>query len=119
MEGVNKNKPKVKGSGSQMKKLEMLMEQNEEDLVNMQLTSETIRRQEEIMSRLLESDKAEREREFDDKRESKTPEDKYMEGQILKDHLIQKEKQIELLETIPLNLKPFYRNKVNEYYNKF
>ena len=119
MEGVNKNKPKVKGSGSQMKKLEMLMEQNEEDLVNMQLTRETIRRQEEIMSRLLESDKAEREREFDDKRESKTPEDKYMEGQILKDHLIQKEKQIELLETIPLNLKPFYRNKVNEYYNKF
>lgn len=119
IEGGNKNKPKGKGSGNQMKKLEMLMEQNEEDLVNMQLTRETVRRQEEIMSRLLESDKAEREREFDDKRESKTAEDKYLEEQVLKDHLIQKEKQIELLETIPLNLKPFYRNKVNEYYNKF
>src|SRR5258706_706106 len=38
------------------------MEQTETDLVNKMLTSETLKRQEEILTRLLEADKAERER---------------------------------------------------------
>ena len=118
-EGSKGDKPGGKNGGTELRKLERLMEQNEEDLVNMQLSRESIRRQEEIMSRLLESEKAEREREFDNKRESNTAEDKYLNEQILNEYKKQKEQQIELLETIPLNLKPFYKNKVNEFYNKF
>ena len=100
-----------------MKKLQELMEKNEEDLVNMNITRETIKRQEEIMSRLLESERAEREREFDNKRESKSAENKYEQQKIFLEYQLEKEKQSELLETIPLNLKPFYKNKVNDYYN--
>ncbi|UTW63900.1 hypothetical protein KFE98_07115 [bacterium SCSIO 12741] len=109
MEGQN--------GGAGLKKLQELMEQNEEDLLNQQLTQESIRRQEEIMSRLLESEKAEREREFDNKRESNTADNLYEEQQMLEKYKQEKEKQLELLESIPLNLKPFYKNKVNEYYN--
>ncbi|MBD79741.1 MAG: hypothetical protein CL840_12565 [Crocinitomicaceae bacterium] len=118
MEG-SQNKPGGKNGGNELSRLQELMEQNEEDLVNMRISRETIRRQEEIMTRLLESEKAEREREFDNKRESKTAEEKFLENQALDEYKRQKDQQIELLETIPLNLKPFYRNKVNEYFNKF
>jgi hypothetical protein len=113
------DKPGGGKGGDQLKKIEELMDKNEEDLVNRQITQETLRRQEDILSRLLESERAEREREYDNKRESKTAEDKALEEGVWERYKQEKEKQIEFLETIPLNLKPFYRNKVNEYYNKF
>ncbi|MCB0479852.1 MAG: hypothetical protein KDC83_00395 [Flavobacteriales bacterium] len=104
------------GGNEGLKKLQDLMEKNEEDLVNMRLTQETIKRQEEIMTKLLESDKAEREREQDDKRESQSGLNKSQQSELFLEYQLEKERQSELLETIPLNLKPFYRNKVNEYY---
>lgn len=94
------------------------MEETERDLVNRQITEETIRRQEEILTRLLEAEKAEREREYDNKRESKealqTPErnpNAFLEYQKLK------KEQAEMLKTVPPQLAPFYRNLVNEYFN--
>ncbi len=107
------------GAGNELKRLQDLMEKNEEDLVNMKIDQETINRQEEIMTRLLESEKAEREREFDDKRESKTAQEiNNPPAEFLK-YQEEKKKQVELLETIPPNLKPFYRNLVNEYFNNY
>ena len=41
------------------------MDKVETDLVNKRLTNEMMKRQEQILSRLLEAEKAEREREFD------------------------------------------------------
>lgn len=94
------------------------MEETEHDLVNKRITEETIRRQEEILSRLLEAEKAEREREYDNKRESKdalqVPErspNAFLEYQKLK------MEQAEMLKTVPPQLSPFYRNLVNEYFN--
>ncbi len=94
------------------------MEETERDLVNRKITEETLRRQEEILTRLLEAEKAEREREYDNKRESKeainTPErnpNAFLEYQKLK------EEQAEMLKTVPPQLAPFYRNLVNEYFN--
>ena len=46
------------------------MEQTEADIVNNQISQETLKRQQEILTRLLEAEKAERERELDNKRES-------------------------------------------------
>ena len=100
-----------------LKKLQDLMEKNEEDLVNMRINQETLKRQEDIMTKLLESEKSEREREQDNKRESNEGENRSRQNEIFMEYLLEKERQTELLETIPLNLKPFYRNKVNEYYN--
>ena len=104
------------GGGNQLKRLQDLMEKNEEDLVNMKIDQETINRQEEIMSRLLESEKAEREREYDNKRESKSAENKSTPPDVFLEYQLEKMKKVELLETIPPNLKPFYRNLVNEYF---
>ncbi len=67
---------KMKGSGNKplgdMDKVMKDMIQSETDLVNKQLTSETMKRQRQILSRLLQADRSVRERELDDKRESRT-----------------------------------------------
>ena len=118
MEGMKGEKGGQK-AGEDLRKIQDLMEKNEEDLVNMQITRETLNRQEEIMTRMLESEKSQREREFDNKRESEVGVNQQIENDILKEYLKKKEKQVELMESIPLDLKPFYRNKVNGYYNKF
>ena len=47
-----------------------MMEQTEIDIVNRQITQETMKRQQDIITKLLESEKAEREREQDEQRKS-------------------------------------------------
>lgn len=106
------------GSGGKLDELQKLMEETETDLVNKRITQETINRQEEILVRLLESEKAEREREMDQKRESremKTPATRNP-AEFFEYHRL-KQKEAELLRTVPPSLNPFYRNKVNEYFN--
>ena len=105
------------GADGELNRLQDLMEKNEVDLVNMKIDQETIKRQEEIMTRMLESEKAEREREYDDKRESTSARDVSRPSTDFLKYQDEKKKQVELLETIPPNLKPFYRNLVNDYYN--
>jgi hypothetical protein len=58
-----------KGTGG-MGKLAEKMEETETDLVNKTISQETINRQQEILTRMLESEKAEKEREMDEKRQS-------------------------------------------------
>ncbi len=110
------------GSGvdKSIKEMMQQMEQTETDLVNKRINSETIRRQQEIVTRMLESEKAEQQRELDDKRESKEAKDifynnpsKYFEYNKIKG------KETELLRTVPPNLKPFYKSKVNAYFLSF
>jgi len=95
------------------------MEENEVDIVNNQITRETIKRQEEILSRLLEAERAEREKEQEPKRESVEWEYELInENKSYTIYKKQKEKQLELLKTKPAQLSPFYKNKVSEYFNK-
>jgi len=110
------------GSGVEKSIKEMMqqMEQTETDLVNKRINIETIRRQQEIVTRMLESEKAEQQRELDDKRESEESKDiyynnpaKYFEYNKIK------EKETELFRTVPPNLKPFYKSKVNAYFLSF
>jgi len=93
------------------------MEQTEQDLVNKRLTQQTINRQQEIVTRLLEAENAMRERELEEKRESKTaqPQTNTLPPDIAK-YLKLKEQQIEMLKTVPPNLTPFYRKELSRYF---
>jgi len=95
-----------------------LMEQTEKDLVNKQLTNETMKRQQDILSKLLESEKAEREREQDEQRKSNEAKNQNLSNptQFLEYKRL-KEKEMELLNTVPASLTPYYKEKVNNYFN--
>ncbi len=108
------------GAGNELNKLAEQMEKQERDIVNKNIGRETMRRQEEIMTRLLEHEKAERERELDQQRTSNEGKDKpapdparYFE------HVRQRTREAELLRTMPPGLKPYYRDRVNAYFGTF
>jgi uncharacterized phage infection (PIP) family protein YhgE len=108
----------MEGGGS-LGKLLKEMEKTEEDLVNKRLTRELIERQKQILTRLLEAENADRERDLDKKREANKAKEKKREvPPEFSDYLKIKEKQIELLKTIPASLQPYYKREVNEYFKK-
>ncbi|HQQ94040.1 MAG TPA: hypothetical protein PLQ93_05760 [Bacteroidia bacterium] len=95
-----------------------LMEQTEKELVNKQLTNETLKRQQDILTRLLESEKAEREREQDEQRKSNEAKSQnYSNPEQFQEYKRLKEKEMELLNTVPPGLTPYYKEKVNLYFN--
>lgn len=103
--------------GGNLDKLIKEMEKTEEDLVNKRLGQQTINRQREILTRLLESEKSQKERDLDEKREAtsakqieKQFEDKYNE------YLKLKEKEIEFIKTLPPSFNSYYKNQVNNYF---
>jgi hypothetical protein len=113
------NKDGKQGNGG-LSKLAEEMEKTENDLVNKMITQETLKRQQEILTRLLEAEKAERERELDEKRESQEPKNEIFRNQNkFLEYNTLKQKEAELLQTIPPSLNQFYKNKVNEYFNNF
>ena len=94
------------------------MEELERDLVNRDVTLETMARQQDLMVRLLEAETAERTRGEDDKRKSRTGNQNLSEepSQLI-DYLKLKNNELELLRTVPLELDSYYRDRVNEYFN--
>mgnify|MGYP000952887787 CR=1 FL=1 len=108
------------GAGQPLQKLAEEMEKNEKDIVNRNITQETLKRQQDIMVRLLEAEKSERERELDQKRESnegrETP---HTDPARFFDYQRNKQREAELLRTVPPGLKPYYKARVNEYFDTF
>ena len=95
------------------------MEQTEMDLVNKQLTEQMIRRQKEILTRLLETEKSMREQDMDDERKGETAKDYDKEiPRAFEEYLRLKEKEVELLKTIPPKLYPYYKKEVSEYFKR-
>ena len=102
-----------------MKELLDKMEETETDLVNKRLTTEMIERQKEILTRLLEAENSLRERELDEKREAeKAKEYEKRLPKAFEEYIKIKEKEIELLKTVPLKLNPYYKKEVNEYFKR-
>ncbi|MFY0675431.1 MAG: DUF4175 domain-containing protein [Bacteroidia bacterium] len=107
------------GLSKQFKEIEQMMDKTEEDIVNQRISNETLKRQQEIITKLLESEKAAREQEWDDERESKTgeqivdPSDKAFEK-----YKKEKLKEIELLNSVPPQLNGYYKQKVKEYFEE-
>jgi len=111
-------KIKKEGGANPGGNLTDLMEQTEKDIVNRQITQETMKRQQDIITKLLESEKAEREREQDEQRKSNEAKNQNLSNptQFLEYKRL-KEKELELLNTVPPSLTPYYKQKVNEYFN--
>ena len=95
-----------------------MMEQTENDIVNKRISQETMKRQQDIMTKLLESEKAEREREQDEQRKSNEAKNQQLSNpsQFLEYKRL-KTKEMELLHTMPPSLTPYYKEKVNSYFN--
>ena len=112
------DKIKKEGGSNPGGNLADMMEQTEKDIVNRQITQETMKRQQDIITKLLESDKAEREREQDEKRKSNEAKNQNLSNptQFLEYKRL-KEKELELLNTVPPSLTPYYKEKVNKYFN--
>jgi hypothetical protein len=95
------------------------MEQTEMDLVNKQITEQTIRRQNEIITRLLEAEKSMREQNQDQERKGETAKDYAKElPRNFEEYLRLKEKEVELLKTVPPKLFPYYKKEVTEYFKR-
>ncbi|MGC4021988.1 MAG: hypothetical protein QM734_08605 [Cyclobacteriaceae bacterium] len=95
------------------------MEQTEMDLVNKQITEQTIRRQNEILTRLLEAEKSMREQDLDKERKGETAKDHQKDvPQEFEQYLRLKEKEVELLKSLPPMLFPYYKNEVTEYFKR-
>lgn len=112
-------KPGGGKGGDDLKKAIELMEQNEVDLVNKRLTQQLINRQQQIQTRLLEAEKAQKEQESEEEREATKP--SIISRQIppeFEEYLKLKKKEIELLKTIPIELNPFYKKEVNDYFRR-
>lgn len=108
------------GAGDAFRKIAKEMEENEEDLINLNFDIETMMRQQEIMTRLLEAENAERERGFKEERESQEAKNEEISNPTeFFEYKRKKEKEVELLKTVPPTLKTYYKNKVNQYFNTF
>lgn len=95
------------------------MEQTESDLVNKRITEQTIQRQKEILTRLLEAEKSMREQDMDNERKGETAKNYDKEiPRAFEEYLKLKEKEVELLKTVPPRLFPYYKKEVNEYFKR-
>jgi hypothetical protein len=115
MKSASGGDPKLAREIDQMMKQ---MEQTETDLVNRTITQQTIKRQQQILTRLLEHEKAEMQREKEERRESHEAGELY--SQPSPAELEKYNKQVkpadDQLRTVPPTLSPYYREKVNDYF---
>jgi hypothetical protein len=112
---------KMKQQGKEMPGGDLInkMEQSEMDLVNKQLTDQLIRRQREIETRLLEAEQSMREQEEDQERKGETAKDYNKEiPKEFEEYLRLKEKEVELLKTVPPKLYPYYKKEVSDYFKR-
>ncbi|MFK7905257.1 MAG: DUF4175 family protein [Chitinophagales bacterium] len=113
-----KNDGTKDGLGQKLEELAREMEETETDLVNKRLTSEMIKRQNQIMTRLLEAEDAMQQREKEKKRESKTAQIKSRNvPPAIEEYLKQRQSEVELYKTVPPSLKPYYKSLVERYFN--
>jgi len=112
---------KMKQQGKEMPggDLTNKMEQSEMDLVNKQLTEQLIRRQKEIEALLLEAEQSMREQEEEEERKGEAAKDHNKEiPKAFEEYLRLKEKEVELLKTVPPKLYPYYKQEVSEYFKR-
>lgn len=106
------------GNSKELRDIQQKMDKNETDLVNRRTnSSEFMQRQREILTRLLEAEKSIREQEEDDKRSSNTA--KEISRPVppeLQKYIKNREQLLELYKTAPPQLKPYYRQLVDQYY---
>ena len=107
-----------KGSGNKLSPLIQELEEQEKALINKRSNVDIINRQKEILTRLLESEKAIMERGFDEKRESKEAQNENNGNQIrFVEYNKQKLKQIEHIQSVDPSFSKYYKDKANQFFN--
>jgi len=109
------------GQGKQAKELGDIIDQMDKveiDLVNKRLNNQMLQRQQQILTRLLKAEKAEREREYDNKRkaESGSKIERKM-PPSLEEYLKKREAEIDLYKSVSPSLRPYYKMLVEEYFD--
>ena len=106
------------GGAKELHEIEQKMDKTETDLVNRRMSSELMLRQKEILTRMLETEKSLREQEQDDKRASRTPpEISRPVPPALQKYITDQKQLLELYKTVPPQLKPYYRDMVENYFH--
>lgn len=95
------------------------MEKLEEDLVNKKITNQTVKRNRDILSRMLKAQNAQEQREKEEQRKSDEFKGSY-ERRIIDEIEYQENlrKQQEFLKMNSIEYQPFYRSKINDYFFK-
>ncbi len=107
------------GKGSkELQKMIDDMDKIETDLVNKKLNREMMKRQQDILSRMLEAAEAERQQEYENTRKADTAKNKEPKRpKALEDYIKKREAEIELYKSVSPTLKPYYKILVEEYYD--
>lgn len=107
-----------RGQGNTLNPLIDELEKQEKDLLKKNFSREMLNRQQNILTRLLESEKALLERGFEEKRESKSGKDFNLSNQKrIDEYNQQKLKQIEMIRTVDPMYRKYYKDKASEYFN--
>jgi len=105
------------GDSQELIDLQRDMERTELDIVRKQINRQTINRQERILTRLLEHEKAELQREMEERRVGNTAYDYDISNpDELFDLGRMRNQELEMLRSLPVGLRPFYRSKVENYF---
>ena len=99
----------------QLQQIDNMLEQNRKELMNKSINAQTIARQNQITTRLLEAEKAELERDFEEKRESETADEFYSNPIKFFEHKEKENFSIEYLNKNSHKLHNFYNIKYKEY----
>ncbi len=92
------------------------MEKTEEELIHKMLNNNTMIRQEQITTRLLESERAEMQRELDERREGTEVKNQlFSNPELFLEYKRLQEREQEMLRYSTPQLQPFYKSKVNQY----
>ena len=101
----------------QLKDIQRLLDQTERDIVNQNITPQTLMRQEQILTRMLEAENAEKERDQDKERESKTATQRPSDSakKMFKQTEIEKQQYDDVLQENAVKLKPQYQKIYSDY----
>jgi len=105
-----------KGGNKEIQEMVEEMNKSEIDLVNKRLNGELLKRQQQILTRMLEFEKAERQQDQDEKRKAEiaknTPTPM---PPALEEYIRQRKAEIQSYQTVSPTLKPYYKNLVENY----
>ncbi len=116
---LDEKRREKQGEGKGTKELDEIskqMEETEKELVNKKLTNEMLKRQQDIMSKLLEDERAERQQEQDEQRQAETA--KNIPPKMppaLEEYLKARRAEVDQYRTVSPALRPYYKALVEEY----
>ncbi len=104
----------------QLQMADQLLEENRRDIMNKRIQPNLVKRQNEIMTRLLEAEKSEMERDKDNKRESNTADDQFYSNPArFFEKNLPKNISIENFQRNSLKMNVFFQDKYKNYVEKF